>query len=200
MMNGIQIKDHIRIAICESLEIQHIQGGSNEEKNTEGKLTIKNWIDYIWIATIKGYYSNYVTVGSAAFRPHLNANAEETVRRGFLIVSGQEEGSFMGMHPFRSIPIGSTDDPIPNLLRQINLIPPVQNGAMDAPEDRAYFEIHTFFEGGCAGMTFRRARLPSDPNGKALWIQLMTLTDRLANMQDDPEIKTFIKENPYRYF
>lgn len=198
MSSNTQIDKHVQAAVCEALGLQYLTGGNYSEPDTEGTQIPKTWIDYIWIATIKGYYRSDVTIGSAAFRDRRNAT--EVTQRAFLVISGWKEGDFQGKRPFKSLPVNTTNNVIVELLHQINLVPPVSYGAMDGPEDGAYFEIHTFFDGGFANMTFHRARLPSDENGKELWVQLKTLTDRLADAQDDPEIKTFIKDNLKRYF
>jgi hypothetical protein len=190
----MQLEPCTQEAICEALEIWHLQAGIHRENHLDRQSKVKFWTEYIWVAVIQGYYWRDVILGVMATKPRWKA--DKISYTAFLIVKGWEENSFLKSRPFRAISLGDFDDRVSIHLRQMNMLPPMKEVVPDKPQGNSTFDIYTFVDYGRGSLTFGIGQLPDDSNSRELWQELLSLTKNLGETHADPEVRAFFARGP----
>jgi hypothetical protein len=190
----MQNEKHIYDAACAAFGFRKLRGGVYEEQDANGHYRPVLWIDYIWLITVDGYYWYPVTLGVAVIHPY--GNRSETSHKGILLTQGHDEDTYIGKKPYQAFDLGEFDDPIPKLLRQVDLLPAVWQVPLDHPEGGVGLSIHTFVDWAEGSLRIEKGGLPTDANGTALWKQLKTLILDFAQMSLDEDVRAFIAKGP----
>jgi hypothetical protein len=189
----MQIESSINDAACEAFGLRNLRGGKYTEPDANGYQQPVLWIDYIWLAIIEDSYWATVTLGVAATHPY--GIRSETNLKGILLVNFDKD-TYLGARPFQALELGEFIDPIPNLLRQVDLLPKVRQVALDDPEGAVRLTIHTFVDWGSGALRFERGGLPIDDNGVMLWERLKMLIHKFGEMSKDENVRAYIAKGP----
>ncbi len=192
---AVEMEPYLKEAICRTLGIRRLQAGWHEEKEEQGSYRKIYWIDYLWVATIDGYWWRNVTLGVIATSPE-KRNPKILSYMGFIVLN-LHEGETEVIHPLEPIPLGDFSDPIAGHLHHIDLLPDTRNGAATG-QSIATYRIDTYRECAEGRLHFDMGELPADENGWAIWDKLMDLCLQFTHLKGDPVILDLVKSRRIR--